>query len=165
MDALELLAEQHQEVDELIALIEKTEGDRKAALFEELADQLAAHATIEEHIFYPAVLAAKTEDILLESAEEHLSIKRVLSDLMELDADDPHFDAKLAVMKGQLARHAHEEEEALLFPKVRRALSSRELETMGEQMEELFETLLEGSPRYGVPLETDRAADIEGGPV
>ena len=42
------------------------------------------------------MLAKQTEDNLLESAEEHLAIKRVLADLLDLDVDDDTFDAKLS---------------------------------------------------------------------
>ena len=38
----------------------------------ELADKLAAHAAIEEKLFYPAVMTDDTEDKLLEATEEHL---------------------------------------------------------------------------------------------
>jgi len=110
MNALDLLTEQHEEVDSLIQRIEASEGDAKEVLFQELADKVAAHAKIEEKIFYPAVMAKQTEEMLLESVEEHLAVKRVLADLIELDPNDDQFDAKLAVMKHQLEHHAHEEE-------------------------------------------------------
>jgi hypothetical protein len=162
MNAIELLESQHEEVDALIAKIEAaTSAKTKEALFIELADKLAAHAKIEETIFYPAVVAKQTEDILLESAEEHLSIKRVLADLLELDIDDETFDAKLAVMKEQLEHHAHEEEEKELFPKVEKLLDEDELEGLGDEMEVMFERLLEGSPRDSVPDETDVAAPVQ----
>ena len=49
MDALTLLKEQHDEVDELFARIESADDiATKAELFEELADKLAAHSKIEE---------------------------------------------------------------------------------------------------------------------
>ena len=161
MDALSLLKEQHEEVDKLVG---KLEGARKLeqrqALFTELADKLAAHATIEEKIFYPAVKGKKTEDLLLESAEEHLSIKRVLADMLAMRVDDEHFDAKLSVLKEQVEHHAHEEEEKELFPKVRKQLSKDELEALGGEMASMFQQLLTESPRKNVPGETDAAAAI-----
>jgi hypothetical protein len=163
MDALQLLREQHNEVDELIEQIENTDDDdEKEALFAECADKLAAHATIEEKLFYPAVMEAQTEEILVESVEEHLSIKRVLSDLLDLDVDDEHFDAKLKVMKEQIEHHAHEEEEKELFPKVRKVLSTEQLEGLGSEMAAMFEELLGGEPRLDVPAETGEAAPLPG---
>ena len=126
-DAMELLISQHDEVDELFAMIEKTDdAERKQAYFEELADKLAAHATIEEKLFYPAVNAKQTHELLVESTEEHLSIKRVLADLLELDVEDEQFDAKLKVMKEQVEHHARKEQEGELFPKVKKLLGQED---------------------------------------
>lgn len=161
MDALTLLKEQHDEVDELISSIEKArKSERKEALFAQLADRLAAHATMEEKLFYPAVKAKQTEELVLESAEEHLAIKRVLADMLELDVEDEHFDAKLSVMKEQIEHHAREEEEKQLFPKVRQLLSKEERDELGNQMESMFAELLERNPRNNVPGETEHAATV-----
>jgi hemerythrin superfamily protein len=160
MNALDLLTEQHEEVDSLIEEIESAEGDTKAELFQELANKLAAHAKIEEKVFYPAVMAKQTEEILLESVEEHLSIKRVLADMLELDPSEDKFDAKLSVIKEQLEHHAHEEEEDELFPKVRKLLSADELEGLGGEMATMFAELLETNPSKTVPAETGEAAPL-----
>ena len=161
MNAIELLTQQHDEVEALIVKIERTR-DRatKRVLFAELADKLAAHATIEEEVFYPAVYARQTEDLLRESTEEHLQIKRVLVDLLELDVDDDQFDAKLAVMKENIEHHARDEEEGELFPKVEQLFDDGDLEGLADEMEILFEDLLVESPRLGVWAEIDEAAAL-----
>jgi hemerythrin superfamily protein len=160
MNALELLAEQHEEVEDLFEMIEKADGQKKADLFVEIADKLAAHATMEERLFYPAVKARQTEELLVESSEEHLAIKRVLADLLELDPDDEHFDAKLKVMQEEIRHHAREEEEDKLFPLVEKLMDDDELERLGAEMEGLFEQLLSEEPRRNVPEETGEAAPI-----
>jgi hypothetical protein len=161
MNALELLTAQHDEVDALFAEIEETDdAEEKAQLFDELADSLAAHAKIEETIFYPAVMAKQTEEILLESVEEHLSIKRVLADLLELDVEDEHFDAKLSVMKEQIEHHARVEEEGELFPKLKKLLSVDELDGLGGEMLRRYVELLDEEPARSVPGEIDQAAPL-----
>jgi hypothetical protein len=161
MTAIELLTDQHAEVDALFEKIEKTkERGEREVLFRELADKLAAHATIEEKLFYPAVMAKQTEEILLESVEEHLSVKRVLADLLDLKVDEDAFDAKLSVMKEQVSHHAHEEEEGELFPKVSRLLGKDELEGLGGEMLTLFEQLVAADARKSVRHETRRAAPL-----
>jgi hemerythrin superfamily protein len=160
MDATQLLQEQHTEVDNLIARIEKAKGPQKRELFEQLADKIAAHSEIEEKIFYPAVMAKQTEDLLLESVEEHLSVKRVLSDMLSLDAEDNHFDAKLTVLKEQLRHHAHDEEEKELFPKVRKLMSKEELEGLGGEMASMFDGVVDKAPRKTVPSQTRAAATL-----
>jgi hemerythrin superfamily protein len=159
VDALKLLTEQHKEVDALIAKLEKDPAD-KDELFEELADKIAAHATMEEKLFYPAVRARQTEDILRESVEEHLAVKRIIADMLSLDSDDDQWDAKLSVVKEQLEHHAHEEEEGELFPKVRKLFGKDELEALGGEMAALFEELLATHPSRNVPAETGEAAPI-----
>jgi hemerythrin superfamily protein len=162
IDALELLMEQHEEVETLIDEIEDADDpDEKLRLFEQLADKLAAHATIEEKLFYPAMMDESTRELLVESTEEHLSVKRLLADMMELDAEDEHFDAKLTVLRDQIVHHAHEEEEGELFPLVRKLCDQDELAALGNEMLAMFEALLEkGAPRQNVPAETRAAASL-----
>ena len=160
IDALELLRSQHEEVEELIAQIERADGDHKAELFTELADKLAAHSAIEEKLFYPTVKARQTEDLLRESVEEHLAVKRILCDMLELDCGDDEFDAKLVVMKEEIRHHAHDEEEDQLFPQVERLLSPDERAALGNELCAMFEELLVQEPRRQVPSETDHAARL-----
>jgi hemerythrin superfamily protein len=160
MDATQLLTEQHTEVDNLFAKIEKAEGITKRRLFEQLADKLAAHAEIEEKIFYPGVMAKQTEELLLESVEEHLAMKRIIADLLTLDPDDGHFAAKITVLKEQVRHHAHDEEEKELFVKVRKLMSKDELEGMGGEMAARFNTLIDKAPRRNVPAQTKTAAPL-----
>ena len=163
MNAIELLKKQHQEVDELFEKFEKA-GEKafeeKQRLFIQIADRLAAHASIEEKFFYPAVNTEETEDILLESAEEHLGVKRILADLLELRPSDETFDAKVKVLQ-ELVEHHVEEEEKQLFPKVRKMAEKDALEDLGIQMEAMFNELLQSEPRANVPAETDHAASVE----
>jgi hemerythrin superfamily protein len=160
-DVLDLLTEQHDEVDALFEAIENGNGD-KQALFAQLADKLAAHATIEEKIFYPSVMAKNTEELLHESVEEHLSAKRLIADLLDLDPerDADEFDAKISVLKEQISHHAHEEEEKKLFPILRKNLSADERAAIGNECLAMFEVLIEKEPRRNVPGETAEAAAL-----
>ncbi|HEU0034980.1 MAG TPA: hemerythrin domain-containing protein [Kofleriaceae bacterium] len=162
LDALDLIIEQHDKVDQLIAQLEDEEisDERKALVFRALADNLAAHATIEEELFYPAVLAKQTEDKLLEATEEHLAIKRVLADLLNTELDDPRFDAKLQVLKEEVQHHAREEEEGELFPKLRGAMTREELAALGGEMLSMFERLMQQDPRLQVPRQTREPAEL-----
>jgi len=161
MDVLELLSSQHDEVDELIAQLEKGKGDR-AEVFAQLADKLAAHSAVEEQIFYPAAMSEETKEQLMESVEEHLSVKRLIADMLALDpeGDDEEFDAKLSVLKEQVSHHARQEEEKKLFPKVRRAMDADQRAALGNEVLAKFEELLASEPRRMVPAQTDRAAQL-----
>jgi hemerythrin superfamily protein len=158
-NVLDLLTSQHDEVDQLMEKIEKGKGDVRGA-FQELADKLAAHATVEEKIFYPAAMSEKTHDLLHESVEEHLEIKRTLADMLMLDVESDEFKAKLSVLKENVSHHAHEEEEDKMFPMLRRMMSEDELSAIGNQVLVMFEELMQQHPSRNVPNETKKAAPL-----
>jgi hemerythrin superfamily protein len=161
MNAIKMLKQQHREVEKLFKQFEaaKSAGPR-GKVFNEIADALAVHATIEERHFYPGVKESQTEDLLLESVEEHLEIKRVIADLLDMDADEDEFMAKVKVLQEDVEHHV-EEEEGELFPKVEKMFDDEALETLGAAMEETAEELQrEGNPREAIPGETDAAAPL-----
>jgi hemerythrin superfamily protein len=161
LDALDLLRAQHRAVDGLFRRIRSAKGAGKTASFRELADMLAVHATIEEWIFYPGVRNAKTEELLAESAEEHLAMKRTLADMLDEDVEGEGFTAKLGLLEEQVHHHAMEEEEAKLFPKVRAATDDDYRAALAGAMIALMVELQEkGAPRNAVRAETGEAAPV-----
>src|SRR3954465_8100689 len=160
MNAIDLLKKQHEEAKELLSALEEAEVEDKEELFEKLADALAMHTAIEEQHFYPATKDDRTEELLQEAVEEHLSAKRIIAELLDLPPSGAEFDAKVKVLKEQVEHHI-EEEEGELFPKVKKAHSREELEDLGALMEQTAEELLESEPRQQVPLETGAAAPID----
>jgi hemerythrin superfamily protein len=163
MDAIEMLKQQHREVDELFEELEGAgENARKTKerVFRRIADAMAIHAGIEEKLFYPASKAPDTEELLREAVEEHLSVKRVISDLLESGPEDEQFDARCQVLKEQIEHHVEEEEEEL-FPKVRKLCSKEELEDLGNRMQQLADQLEEeGEPAASIPGQTDAPSQI-----
>jgi hypothetical protein len=159
LNVLEILTEQHAQVDELIEQLESGRGNRRAT-FVLLADSLAAHAAVEEKIFYPSVMSEQTEELLRESVEEHLAVKRVLADLLTEDLEDEEFSAKLSVLKETVSHHAHEEEEQKLFPILRKSMDAEELAGLGNELLAMFEELIGSNPRLQVPKQTAKAAPL-----
>ena len=158
-DVLALLTAQHQDVDALFAKLEKMTGDKKATILV-LADTLGAHAAIEEKIFYPGVMSKQTNEMLQESVEEHLEIKRILADLLSDKLSADQVDAKLSVLKENVSHHAHEEEEEKLFPLLRKSMSGDELGALGSECLAMFEALMPQHPSKNIPNETARAAPL-----
>ncbi len=161
MNAIDLLIDQHRLLEaRLKAAVDATRPQARAALIEQLSDHLAVHIASEEEVFYPAVKALHTADILLESLEEHLSLKRFVADLLELPPTAPSFIAKLKVLKEQIEHH-HCEEEEHLFPKVRKLWDPQQLDVLGRQMVRLQQDLRnEGEPRELMAEQTDEAARL-----
>lgn len=159
MNAIELLESQHRQVEEMFAQIASTaDSATRSRVFEDLADSLAIHAAIEEHQFYPVVKANGIRDLVLESAEEHLAIKRVIADIMKADSSDESYDAKIKFLKQLVTNHVGAEE-GLLFPQVRTLIPPEQLEELGDEMEaEADHLFAEGAPRTNIPSETAEAA-------
>lgn len=162
MDAVELLITQHRTLEHLLdEAVDEEDDEKRKALFARAGDHLTVHIASEEQIFYPAVHAARTEDILLESLEEHLSLKRLLADLLELDPAQQTFAPKLKVLQEQTEHH-HKEEEEHLFPKVKTLMNDEQRAALGQQMADLQNQMLrEGEPRDNVVNETSAAAPLK----
>jgi hypothetical protein len=165
MNAIELLETQHRDVDELFTRLERRggKGDERRKMFDDLADLLAIHASIEEMHFYPAVKQAaetkKTEEILEHSLEEHLGVKRRLSLCMASRMDSPTFKKRLMALKNEVQHHVKEEREDL-FPKVMRLFDNDQLEALGQEMTSTMAELQTGHPRRDVPLQTIAAMPL-----
>jgi hemerythrin superfamily protein len=152
MNAIELLMVQHREVEMLFAEIEEaTEPSEKEDLFIKLADRIVIHASLEEHNFYPMVREKRTDDILFEALEEHLGIKRVLGELLDLEMEDRRFDEKMKVLHDEIGHHV-EAEEGELFPKVCNIFGNEELEAIGRAMIEEQAELEQIAPSAGGTL-------------
>lgn len=139
MNAIELLIDDHRRVEKLFKRYEKL-GDRatatKAKLVEEMITELSIHAGIEETVYYPQVREdmPEIEDEVLESLEEHHLVKTVLAELDHMSPDDERFDAKVKVLTENVRHHVQEEEKEW-FPRVRKALSTDELNELGVQLD------------------------------
>lgn len=133
-----MLKADHKTVEQLFKRFEKA-GDRAFATKREIVDriveELSVHAAVEEQVFYPVVRSTvpKTEDVTLESLEEHHIVKWVCSELDGMSPEAERFDAKVSVLIENV-RHHVKEEEGELFPKVRKALGRRELEDLARAM-------------------------------
>jgi hemerythrin superfamily protein len=161
-DAVDLLISQHRMMEGLLEkALNESDDKKRSSLFAEAADHLTVHIKSEEEIFYPAVKAVRTEDDLLEELEEHLSLKRLMADLIELDPSEKSFEPKLKVLKEQ-AEHHHKEEEEHLFPEVPKLLDAAQRQAVGKKMLALQARLKqEGEPREAVANETSAAAPLE----
>ena len=133
-----MLRNDHKVVERLFKRFEKA-GDRahveKRQIVDRIVEELSVHAAIEEQVFYPVARATVpgTEEMALESLEEHHVVKWVLSELADMDPTDERFDAKTTVLIENV-RHHVEEEEGEFFPTVRSELGRKALTELGEAL-------------------------------
>jgi hemerythrin superfamily protein len=136
IDAVELLTQQHREVEEMFERFEKMTDRAKVSkkkLADEICNALIMHTTIEEEIFYPATREASedTEDMVDEAVVEHASAKDLIAQIMEMDPGDDLYDAKVKVLS-ELVEHHVEEEEKEMFPKTKQL--KLDMQALGAEM-------------------------------
>ncbi len=166
MDAITLLRTDHKTVEALFKRFEKA-GDRafveKREIVDRIIEELSIHAAIEEQVFYPVARATvpATEDIALESLEEHHVVKLLLAELVGMDPSHERFTPKVTVLIENV-RHHVKEEETDFFPVVRKALGRAELADIGETLSEAKKT----APTHPHPsLPDDGAANAVTGAI
>ncbi len=143
-DALALLKADHQLVQQLFDKFEKTRAeDRKSALAEQICNELAVHAQIEEEIFYPAAREAiRDTDLISEATVEHQSAKDLIEQIQSGGSGDDLFEAKVTVL-GEYVRHHVREEEREMFPQIRK--TRLDLKALGQQLMQRKEELVSGA--------------------
>ena len=118
----------------------KEENASKEELAQKICLALEVHAQIEEEVFYPkAREATKDNELINESLVEHATVKNLISEIEEMDAEDELYDAKVRVLGEMVKHHIHEEEQEL-FPEVEAA--KIDLEALGKEISERKEALL-----------------------
>jgi hemerythrin superfamily protein len=152
MDAIELLEQQHRQVEgffEALLSADEEDSERRQELFNQLADALTGHTIIEEQLFYP-VVKEFDEELIQEAVEEHLEVKRMLAELLELSPDDDSFKERIEELKEAVEHHVSEEEHEL-FPEVRQGLDAERRDELGDEMESMFEGMRQDQPRRHIP--------------
>jgi hemerythrin superfamily protein len=124
-DAVELLKQDHDTVDELFkefdSARQSNDQPAKVEAAVRICNELTIHTTIEEEIFYPAArgaLGTDGDDLLDEAEVEHQTAKALIAQLATMSPDEDLYDAKVAVL-GEYIRHHVKEEESELFPIVK----------------------------------------------
>jgi len=137
-DALEILAAQHAHIDGLLVALRASEAQR-TLLVGELADYVTAHLAAEQ-VLYPQLSATLSSVVHDELLVEHREIKRVLANLLWLDADDTRFEPTLETLVILLGGHIAWQD-GQLFESVAEGLPSTTLAALGEMVHDEFESM------------------------
>jgi len=123
-EALEMLMHDHDVVERAFRDFESMDrGDLEACrqLIRSVCEELKAHSTLEEEVFYPAVRdAIGDEEIINEAAVEHETARMLIEQLENMEADDPNYFATFTVL-GEYVKHHIKEEESRMFPQARKS--------------------------------------------
>src|SRR3954453_3508366 len=155
-DVIEILEQDHREVEEMFAELESLRGasteaaqSRRKALAEQVTIELVRHSVAEEVLVYPQVEEKVSAEEAEHAREEHAEAEETLQRLEKLDADDPAFDDELATLMGEI-RHHIEDEEGEMFAHMRRVMDRDELRKLGGRVE-AFKKVAPTRPHPNVP--------------
>ena len=131
-NAVELIIQDHREVDQLFERLETAQDPaERLEIGEEIIRELSIHAAVEEQLLYPTALRyLKTEGIVEHGIEEHQELKQVLAEIDGCSAEDERFMAGFRKAKALVRDHVEEEERDLL-PVIREELGEEKLDTLG----------------------------------
>ena len=132
-DILDTLQTEHDEVQELLEKLTKSDNGRdQKALVAKIKAALVPHTKAEEKVVYDAVLALKGADAKMDGNEgyiEHGLAGETLKKLDKLTANTPEFKAAAKVLK-ELVDHHIKEEESNIWARVKDNFSGEQRAAM-----------------------------------
>ena len=135
MSAIELLKQQHREVDGLFQRIKVANGDERISLLGQVAEALTIHAALEEHFFYPFAREQGVEGLIDESFQDHAEVKQLISEILQVKQTDPRLNELCLRLERLVTEHVSQEESSLL-PTVQARANPEELLSMRAEMQE-----------------------------
>lgn len=150
-DITTIIENDHREVERMFDSFRTGPAAQRQDIVDRLRVTLAQHAAAEEILVYPTVRRTAEEGDALadDSIDEHQEIKRLLSELDDLSADDPAQSATVAELERAVAEHVAEEESVVL-PALRGRTDPERLERLGDLFEDI-KPLLPTRPHPAVP--------------
>jgi len=148
-DAVQLLRQDHQTVQELFKQFEEADDDRaKKEIAAAALKELKVHTTLEEELFYPAVREQIDEEEKIDEAEEeHHVAKLLIAELQRMKPSDERFEAKFKVLAESVKHHIQEEESSVI-PEIEGEIDGASLgEEMAERKKALEQRMANGAGR------------------
>lgn len=139
MDALKLLQEDHDKVRKLFKSFDASSSeDKQVETFEKIKKEVETHSHIEETIFYPAIQELGDDELsglVDESLEEHAAVAELLEKIDGDKEDGEALKSGVKELEEKIEHHAGEEESEM-FPKIRKAMDQKELDSLGKDLQE-----------------------------
>jgi hemerythrin superfamily protein len=130
-DVVDLIMQDHREVERIFEVL-RTDRGQRAAMTPVLTTLLTAHSRAEEAEVYPAARdEAAAADKVAHSQEEHVQADELLEQLAQVDPESSEYDDALEQLVEAVAHHVEEEESSVL-PALRDGLSSDRLAQLGD---------------------------------
>ena len=157
-DVIEILEQDHREVEEMFGELETLKGastdeaqQRRKELTEQVTIELVRHSVAEEVLVYPQVEKKVSAEEAERARKEHAEAEETLHRMEKLDGDDPAFDVEVATLIGEIREHIAEEE-GQMFAHMRQVIDDDELRKLGSRVE-AFKKVAPTRPHPNVPNE------------
>ncbi|MDQ1746266.1 MAG: hypothetical protein QOD07_529 [Frankiaceae bacterium] len=152
-DVIELLEHDHREVEEMFAEYERaTDPQEKRTIVDRIIIELVRHSEAEEQAVYPLIRThiENGDSIIEHEIDEHSQAERLMNDLDGMDPTDPQFGVLMQQLMTAIKDHVAEEEN-VVFPQFRDAVSPEELDKLGTTVQALKKIL----PTHPHPMSPD----------
>lgn len=165
-DLITFLMDQHREVDEMFAQLEKMDGstsDDARRLAEQVVISLVEHSVAEEIYLYPATRehVPGGNEIADHELSEHGEAEETMTKLESLEPNDAGFWPTMRELISSVRHHVQEEENDL-FPKLRAACSEEALQDLGGKVEQV-QNIAPTRPHPSSPSEGSSLAAVTPG--
>lgn len=137
-DMISVLVHDHEEVKEMFGEIESsTDAVKRRELADQVTAELVRHSVAEEMYLYPTAREVLPDggELADHEIEEHAEAEQLLKRWEGLEGNDPHFMTVFNEMRSGVLEHI-EEEEGQLFPALRDALATSQLEELGNKIQQ-----------------------------
>jgi hemerythrin superfamily protein len=157
-DVIEILTEDHREVEEMFTELERlmaagpdADQERRRVVVDQVTIELVRHAVAEEVAVYPAVKDKVSAEEAERAKREHAEAEETMKRLERLDPDDASFDDEIRVLMAEIRAHVAEEE-GQMFPHMRQVMTQEELVGLGKKVESI-KKMAPTRPHPNVPNE------------
>lgn len=137
-DLIEVLVQDHREVEEMFAELETGRGDvqRRQRVTSAVIAELVRHSVAEEEYLYPTVrrVLPDGDKVADQEIAEHAEAERTMKELEGLDPGEERFERALGSLTAEVRHHIREEEGDVL-PRLAAACSAEELRELGRKVE------------------------------
>ncbi|NTX05724.1 hemerythrin domain-containing protein [Myxococcus llanfairpwllgwyngyllgogerychwyrndrobwllllantysiliogogogochensis] len=127
MDVIDLLIQQHREVDALFQAFRRAPDDTsRKELCIQLAEALMLHTTIEERWVYPKAARVVGDDKIEHAEEDHQEMTKLLGEIVRMRDDMNAVKARVDSLERVVKRHIADEEQNIL-PQVAKNVTEKEI--------------------------------------
>lgn len=154
-DAIVLLKEEHKELLRLFRSyrsLAAAESADRGDTADRIVHAVTVHTYLEDEVLFPRVreLLPDAQDDTVRHYQEHRTADRLCEEISALEPGDPGFDDRVTALIDSFTRHI-EEEEHDWFPRVRAAVSRKELQEIGTRLLAVRETAPRPPGQSGFP--------------